>query len=326
MKDVCRTCVLYTSPFHCCYHEFLLTHNECSFGKCFFTTYCPHVNLESLKNKEKHLVEILNNTSKGIFQTPATSLPASFVPEVMPMRKERKIAMSIIKDMDIPAIAVSLQNFFFVTRETPLLRQARKCGLHNFFDYSGEIILTTDVKDRLCDRFVENPRYFKAIVEKLKPEYLTTFDTYTYSNIPACISRIKTLEAIHSSYELLDSNCKIIGLALGATPDQVYNHVQKLKELGCKVIAHPVYEFRRYADTYSIRWRVRLSKKLQGKVLLLSCSPGLTARMRVYANYYSSYSWFSSVSSKDKNSYKKRKAKLLRMIELGKKYSEQAYL
>lgn len=326
MKDVCKSCVLYFSPFHCCYHEFLLTQRECNFRKCFFTKYCPHVNLESFKTKERRLIEILKDTAKGVFRTAATSLPSSFIPEVMPMKKDRQEAMSIVRDMEIPIIAVSLQNFFRGTRETSLLRKARRLGLHNFFDYSGEIILTTDVKNRLCDKFLENTGYFRVLVEKLKPEYLTTFDTYTYSNIPACISRIKMLKAISSSYELLNLDCKIIGLALGATPDQVYSHVQTLIQLGCKIVAHPVYEFRKDADTYSIRWRVLLSKRLQEKVLLLSCSPGLTARMRVYANYYSSWSWFSSVSSKDKNAYRKRKAKLSRMITLGKKYSRQTRL
>lgn len=326
MKDVCRSCVLYFSPFSCCYHEFLLTQKECNFRKCFFTKYCPHINLESFKDKERRLIETLEETAEGVFRTPATDLASSFIPEVMPMRKDRQAAMSIIRDLEIPIIAVSLQNFFRGTRETSLLRQARRLGLHDFFDYSGEIILTTDVEDRLCDKFLANTTYFKVLAEKLKPEYLTTFDTYTYSNIPACISRIKMLEAVVSSYELLNEDYKIIGLALGATPDQMYRHVQTLIQLGCRIIAHPVYEFRKDADTHSIRLRVLLSKRLQQKVLLLSCSPGLTARMRVFANYYSSWSWFSSISSKDKNAYRKRKEKLSRMIGLAKKYAKQTYL
>jgi hypothetical protein len=242
------------------------------------------------------------------------------------MGKDNQEALSIAKDIDVPIIAVSLQNFFRGTHETLLLRRARQSGLHHFFGYSGEIILTTDVKDRLCDLFVENPDYFRAMAEQLKPDYLTTFDTYTYSNVPACIARIKILEVMLSSYRLMDLSCKIVGLALGATPDQVYNHVEVLTKLGCKIIAHPVYEFRKEADTDSIRWRILLSKKLGAKVLLLSCSPGLTARRRVYSDYYSSWSWFSSVSSRDGNAHRKRRTKLLRMISLAKKCSEQAHL
>jgi hypothetical protein len=282
--------------------------------------------MKSYKNKEEHLLRALNEMSGIFFQNAATSLPIHFIPEIMPMEGDHKRAISIAKDVDVPMIAVSLQNFFRGTHETVLLRKARKNGLHQFFDYSGEIVLTTDVKDRLCDRFTENLNYFTAIVEQLKPNYLTTLDAYTYANIPAGIARIKMLEAQLSMRHLMKLDCKIVGLALGATPDQVYNYVDVLTKLGCKIIAHPVYEFRKKADNDSIRWRIWLSRKLGAKVLLLSCSPGFTYRMRVYSDYYSTWSWFSSVSSKDRKAHRKRRANLLRMIELAKKCSEQAKL
>jgi hypothetical protein len=326
MKDVCKSCVLCRSPFQCCYHEFSLTQRECNFAKCFFTPYCAHANLKAFKNREKQLLKALNETSGVHFHNAATSLPRHFIPEIMPMKKDQQRALSIIRDVHVPIIAMSLQNFFRGTSETIMLRKARKKGLHQFFEYSGEIVLTTDVKDRLCDRFVENPNYFKAIIEQLKPDYVTTFDTYTYANIPGSVARLKMLEVQLSMRHLMDLDCKIIGLALGATPDQVYDYVDLLRKLGCKIIAHPVYEFRKKADTDSIRWRIWLSRKLGAKVLLLSCSPGFTYRMRVYSDYYSTWSWFSSVSSKDRNAHRKRRTKLLQMIRLAKKCSEQAKL
>jgi hypothetical protein len=326
MKGICKSCVQCRPPFQCCYHEFLLTQRECNFAKCFFTPYCPHANMESYKDKEEHLLKTLNEMSGIFFQNAATNLPTHFIPEIMPMNNDRKRAISIAKNVDSPIIAVSLQNFFRGTRENLLLRKARKNGLHRFFDYSGEIVLTTDVKDRLCDRFTENPRYFRTIVEQLKPNYLTTLDTYTYANIPASIARIKMLEARLSMRHLVELDCGIIGLALGATPDQVFSYVDILMKLGCKIIAHPVYEFRRKADTDSIRWRTWLSRKLGAEVLLLSCSPGFTHRMRVYSDYYSTWSWFSSVSSKDRDAHRKRRTKLQKMMDLANKCSEQAEL
>jgi hypothetical protein len=282
--------------------------------------------MKSYTEKQKQSIEALQNDALGTFQNPATKLPASFIPEVMPTKTERQPAISIIKEVNVPIIAVSLQNFFNRVRETPLLTQARKVGLKDFFNYSGEIILTTDVNDRLCDKFIENVHYFRTIVENLKPDYFTTFDTYTYSNVPACIARIKMQQALHSSNKLLDSESKVIGLSLGATPDQIYHYVEELKKMGCRIIAYPVYEFRRKNDTYSIRWRTFLSRKLDVKTLLLSCSPGASAPRKVYADYYSTYSWFTSINSTDPNVYKKRKRKLIRMIELGNKYSKQTCL
>jgi hypothetical protein len=244
----------------------------------------------------------------------------------MPMKKERQKAMSIVREANVRIIAVSLQNLFNRYKENILFRRVRAMGLHRFFDYSGEILLTTDVKDRLCDRFVENPSYFRDIVEQLKPDYLTTFDSYTYSNIPASISRVKMLEAQISMHSIMDLECKIIGLALGAAPDQIYDYVKLLTRQGCKIIAHPVYELRKQSDTSSIRWRVWLSRELGAKVLLLSCGPGLTSKRRVYSDYYSNWSWFTSVSSKDRRAFLKRKAKLLKTIELARQCSEQARL
>lgn len=326
LKGLCRSCVLCRPPFQCCYQEFSLTRRECNFSRCPFSSFCPHANLKSFKSRDQDMAKTLDILSGNHFKNTAVRLPSHFIPEIMPMRQERQEAISIAKSAKVPLIAVSLQNFFHGIHETILLREARKRGLHKFMDYSGEIILTTDVKDRLCDHFVQSPVYFRTIVEQLRPDYLTTFDTYTYNNIPAGIARIKMLEVASSLGHLMDSEAKIIGLAVGSTPDQVFSYVEFLTRLGCKIIAQPVYEFRRKADTDSIRWRIWLTRELGAKVFLLSCSPGFTARRRVYADYYSSWSWFSSVSSRDKVEYKKRRAKLLRMLTLSKKCSEQAKL
>lgn len=152
--------VTHLPPFQCCYQEFLLTKRECNFGRCFFTKYCPHANIKSFYEKQKEALELLERDQKTIAENPATCLPAKFVPEVMPMKKESQQALAILKEVKTPIIAVSLQNFFNGVRETSMLTRARRDGLNKFFDYSGQILLTTDVNDRLCDKFVENVNYF----------------------------------------------------------------------------------------------------------------------------------------------------------------------
>ncbi len=293
MQAVCKSCVLHIPPYQCCYQEFLLTGRECNFRKCYFSRVCPHADPEGFKNKEFLLSKALGGQTNRTFRNIATSFPSAFIPEVMPMKKEARDAIKIVKDVRVPIIAVSLQNFFQGIHEKLALDRARKVGLHKFFDFPGEIILTTDVKDRLCDWFAENPPYFKMLVEQLEPNYVTTLDTYTHSNLPACISRLKMMEATLSTNNLINLKSKIIGLSLGATPVQVYDYSNALMKMGCKIIAHPVYEFRKAADTDSIRWRLRISQYLEAKTLLLSCGAGVSSRMRVYSNYYSTWSWFS---------------------------------
>lgn len=282
--------------------------------------------MDFFKTKEELLLKAVNLTPQPCFKNPAQALPAAFIPEIMPFKKQGEKAISIAKEVNVPIISVSMQNFFIGTRETLMLTRARKSGLHKFFNYSGEILLTTDVHDRLCDHFAENNYYFGKLVAQLKPDYITTLDTYTYYNVPASISRLKIQEAILSSRTLIDSDAKTIGLALGATPYQMYTHVKSLMEMGCKIIAYPVYEFRKSGDNDSVRWRLRISQKLGVKSLLLSCSAGVTSRWRVYSDYYSTWSWFSSISSKDPSSFDKREKKLQKMVELGKNCSEQQVL
>ncbi len=326
MQAVCKSCVLYIPPYQCCYQEFLLTRRECNFRKCYFSRVCPHADPQAFKNKEFLLSNSLGEQTNNVFRNVATAFPSAFIPEVMPMKKEAQDAISIAKDVKVPIIAVSLQNFFRGIDETLALRRARKLGLHQFFGFSGEIILTTDVKNRLCDWFAENPHYFKMLLEQLEPNYVTTLDTYTHSNVPACISRLKMMETTLSTNNFLNLKTKIIGLSLGATPKQVYDYTTLLMKMGCKIIAHPVYEFRKTADTDSIRWRLRISQKLGAKTLLLSCGAGVSSRMRVYSDYYSTWSWFSSINSRIIQTREKRMLKLKKMMKLGKGCSEQSHL
>lgn len=323
IKDLCQSCVLVCHPFQCCYQEFLLTQRECNYAKCLSGKACPHKGLTEFKNRLLAASKALNESGDIRFKNPATMLPSAFIPEIMPMKKERIEAISIAKNVGVPIIAVSMQNFFRGTHETLFLRKAKQIGLHRFFNYSGEIVLTTDVHDRLCDCLVEYPQYFQGLVEQLNPDYVTTLDTYTHSNVPACVARVKMLEAVLSSRVLLDLKSKVIGLALGATPFQVYTHVDSLMKMGCRIVAFPVFEFRKFADNDSIRWRLRISQKLCAKSLLLSCSAGVSCRMRVYSNYYSTWSWFSSISSKVSNAHEKRRLRLRKMLEFGKSCSEQ---
>ena len=325
LKNLCQDCVLDSYPFQCCYQEFLLTKKNCDFEKCFFKKICPHSNLDLFKVKETVLLKAVEEQHQMSFNNPALTLPGAFIPEVMPF-KQGHTALAIAKKVNAPIVAVSLQNFFQGRDETLMLRKARRYGLHKFFNYSGQILLTTDVRDRLCDYFTESTYYFRKLVDELKPDYVTTLDTYTYSNVPAAIARLKTQEAMLSSMALIGLDSKTIGLALGATPCQVYFHVKSLKDMGCKIIAYPVYELRKYAENDSIRWRLRISQKLGVKSLLLSCSAGVSSRMRVYSDYYSTWSWFSSISSKDPCANDKRKKRLQRMVELGKNCSKQKIL
>jgi len=299
---------------------------ECDLARCSFHKYCP-----ASKGK-KYIHELINNLScefssksqKGLaFQEVASSLPSAYIPEVRPVGREKDEAIRVVKELDIPIIAVSLSKFYRGLTETSSLRRALRAGLHKFMRFEGKILLSTDVQDPLCDKFTNNPRYFKRIAENLTPDYITTLDTYSYYNIPACISRIKMLQILVADYDLVDLTMKVIGLVVGGGVRQVLQCALQLQRMGCGVICYPVYEMRRYHDTYSIRARTEVLKTTGAPVALLSCTPGTRKNERVYANYYSSLSWFSMIGKHTKVNFS-RKEKLSKLIKLAQECSKQA--
>ena len=153
-------------------------------------------------------------------------------------------------------------------------------------------MLTTDVRDRLCDFFLDKPDYFVEMVNALAPEYLTTFDSYTYNDIPTYISEIGICRTLIGLEYLEQTDAKLIGLVLGSNSSQVLAHSRKLVSAGIKLLAYPSYEFRRQRMDEVLGSRLRLLHHyLTLPVLALSCSAN-PARRTIQAEYYSSLSWF----------------------------------
>jgi len=324
--ELCEYCVMETYPFSCCYQQRQATDVECDLARCSFHKYCPaSKGKEYIRELAKNVSDDFSTKSRNgsTFQEVASSLSSPYIPEVRPMGREKDEAIRIVKESGIPVIAVSLSKFYRGVTETSSLRKALKAGLHKFMGFEGEILLSTDVQNPLCDKFTQNPRYFKRIAENLSPDYLTTLDTYSYYNIPACISRIKMLQILAANHALMDLTMKVIGLVVGGAVRQVLQCARQLQRMGCRVVCYPVYEMRRSHDTYGIRARTEILKTTGLPVALLSCTPGTRKTERVYANYYSSFSWFS-IFGKQTQPHLKRKERLIKLIKLAQECSRQA--
>jgi hypothetical protein len=222
----------------------------------------------------------------------AHSFNSHFIPEVKLADRDRAKALEIVRRLEVPIIAVSLGEFFDGTRKLKRFYRAQAVGLHKFLGFDGDMILTTDVSDSLCEYFLRRPKELKRTVNTLLPTFVTTPDTSCYHNLPATVSRYNIDRAIVATADLAETATEVVGLALGSNSLQLLDHVKILKKIGCAIIAVPLYEFRRSRQTDIARHRIKLVKSESGAaVFALSCTPW-NGRNLIRAKYYSSWSWF----------------------------------
>jgi len=156
--------------------------------------------------------------------------------------------------------------------------------------FEGHILLTTDVRDKLCEHFLRYPLKLRYDIEGLDPTYVTTLDASTYYNVPAAVSLFNIYRTIIALGNLTGIKSHFIGLTLGSNTLQLLWHGKTLLSLGCNILATPLYELRRSGHHDLARHRVDKLRELGAKVLALSCSPS-RGRKLVRADYYSSWSW-----------------------------------
>lgn len=230
----------------------------------------------------------------------AASLHFPFIPEVKLGPRDRTRSLSIIRKLEVPIIAISLGEFYNGTRALRRLAAARRQGLSSYLCFDGRILLTTDVRDSLCEHFLRNPVELRHDIEALDPTYVTTPDASTYYNVPASISLLNICRTVGILEKLVDVKSKFVGLALGSNTPQLLWHARILLSIGCNVLATPLYELRRSGHDDLARHRVDRLRGLGAKVLALSCSPSRGKKL-VRADYYSSWSW-SAFKTGDKMS------------------------
>jgi hypothetical protein len=275
LAAICGTCNASEAPWECCFWD------EKVGGRCRFHDspfHVPHRTLlsrdwaESLTSIKLEADSVLDRVR---VKSPET-LPSTFLPEVKLASQDKSRAMAIIREANVPIIAISLGEFYHGTR---MLRRrlqiARTIGLRRFLHFDGQVLLTTDFPDELCEYFLGRPQELRANVEGLNPDFVTTPDSSCYHNIPAAISLRNIRRAIIATEYLAGTDAQLIGLALGSNTEQLVQHSQFLTRLGCRILAVPLYEFRRLGLHELARHRITW----KGDRLVL-------------ADYYSSWSWF----------------------------------
>ena len=253
------------------------------------------------------------------------SLRTRYIPQI-PITSNTRKAIRLVKKADLAAIAISLNDFFTQNGELNVFfGKAKNAKLHGYLDYDEDIILTTDMRDPLCDKLSADR--LARIVGCLQPDCVTTFDTYCYDDQPSFITQMKMVEALKKTCAAVDRiDLDVLGLALGP-PNELFKWYSRcLVETGVKNLSIPCYEQRvRGRKTQHVR---AISKRIKflktsfpdTRIILLSVSPSRASRV-FSADYYSSLSWFMP---KEKNPVKKNKMRLERLLRYKKQSTEYA--
>ena len=298
--------------------------------ECERNCTCKNLCHSRPERKQEALRIDLNNAPQFIvgkrFQKVCNGLPDRYIPEVKPYPDEMKKAIELTKKTGFKSLLISFSHF--LTKKGKFNREFFKVkkagGLHNYLNFNGKIVLVTDLLDTLCDAL--NVERLCISVTLLKPDYITTFDTYYYDDQPMFITQIKMLETLQKTVALYDKlDVPVIGLAVGPSNELFKWYTHCLIKLGCKILAIPCFESRSRGSKKSgvkkIAKRILMVKDIdsEAQILLLSCSP---SRPRAYgADYYSSYSaWWIM---KGKNANQKRMEKLEAYKKVAKEYSKQ---
>jgi len=313
----------------CCYHKYLEGEINCR-HTCICRPLC-----KSSANKREKAIEIDFNeipefVKVGRIKNPCIGIPASsrYIPQIPVRLREAKNALKLVDEAELDAIAISLGDFFTPNGDfNKYYREAKIRKLHNYLDYDGYILLTTDIKDFLCDQLSRSKLI--DMIYSLEPNGVTTYDTYCYDDQPSFVTQIKMVEALKGTRETFDElNTEAIGLAIGP-PNKLFEWYSScLVEMGGKVLAIPCYEVRvrgkKQERVGPISHRIKFLRDNfpSAEIILLSVSASRAFKV-FSADYYSSLTWFIV---KEKNRVRKNKLRLERLLrykQLTKKYGSQ---
>jgi hypothetical protein len=253
------------------------------------------------------------------------SLRTRYIPQI-PVTSDARKAIGLVRKAELAAVAISLNDFFTQNGElNEFFRKAKSAKLHGYLNYDDDIILTTDMRDSLCDMLSADR--FAKIVNCLQPDCVTTFDTYCYDDQPSFITQMKMVEALKKTCTAVDRiDLDVLGLTLGPPNDLFEWYSRCLVEAGVKNLSIPCYEQRvrgrktQYVRAISKRIKFLKTSFPDTRIMLLSVSPSRASRV-FSADYYSSLSWFMP---KEKDPVKKNNMRLERLLRYKRQSTEYA--
>lgn len=282
---------------NCCYWRYFKGTHSCE-NKLDCMKYCRNYNYKLLSD-EIDLAEC--NFSYLKFKKPYNErIKDKFIPR---LELSKYQLINDIKKAGIDTIAISALEFFTPkSKFTKITRKIRTVnGIHNYLDFDGNIILTTNMLDSMCD--VLSSDLYLRLIKAIKPDIITTFDTYYYDDQPYFITKLKLYETIKKNMELAHKTDKpVIAMSIGSYSNLFTWFNSTLFQMGCQYYMIPCYYFpfdykngiKRIPDKVSILKQI--DEKI--KIILIGASPIKTRKLYLINNFSSGLT-----VNKSKNKY-----------------------
>ena len=256
-------------------------------------------------------------------RTPLNKFNVNYYP-ILQIESKKTLSeqLKLIKKLDFPAIVISLQKLVSPVEEC-CIKKIYYRDLHDFLDYDGEIVLTTNIQNRYCKILMDKSENIPEMLKTLNPDVITTLDADFYLNHPTFIQLLQLDKIFKTNDQISAVNIKQIGL-VPPIPEPLFG-IALLSQLmkNHKTIAIPFQEFNRHrfekrrnkltAKQFQrriISYCLSYYSKFKFKYILLSTSPS----KGIYANSFSSMSWLSKTGDWEKREKNlknyRRKAKI----------------
>lgn len=230
---------------------------------------------------------------------PCNSFSSHFIPsfDISPIQKAKE-QIEIIKKVNLDAISLRLSSIISNSPKK-IIKDNYRVDLHQLLDFEGKIMLTTNIRDSICEKLLNNVDKFIEELIILKPDIITTFDANFYIDQPLFITLYQMFRILKANERLKDLDIYQIFLA----PPLVYPFFEIMIELALKLnykaIGIPLLEInrdrlKRYRSDLinSLNW---FKMKNNFKSMLISTNPN----SKLLVDCFSSQSWVKIKNGKN---------------------------
>lgn len=247
-----------------------------------------------------------------------------FIPtiDISPIKKAQD-QINIIRKVELDAISISLSGLIS-SNKNKIIKDNFKVDLHNLLDFDGKIMLTSNIRDNLCEKLLKNSDRYIEELKILKPDIITTFDANFYIDQPLFITLYQMSRILKANGVLGKTNIEQICLIPPIVHPFFEIMIDKALQLNYKVLGVPLLEINR-DKIYRYRAKIVNSlnwfkEKKKFKSLLISTNP----KSSLLVDYFCSQSWVKIKNGKNLTE-KERARKLERRLIESVNKSKNAY-
>lgn len=284
----------------------------CNIVKCISIKDCKAFRNRVLNDSYLPKVEKYFDNIRPI-NHPLQKLDDYFIPRIeVRTRKSLKNQIKIVNKCKINTISVSLQDLLSPNNPRSIKSNFAQ-DLHHLFDFHKKIILSLNIRDKLCKFLLEHLEIIPKIFKILNPDITTTLDANFYIDQPFFITALQLNKILKGNIIIERLKIQKIGLVPPSMSPFFEITLLSILKRNYSVVAIPLLEINKYSRVIHNIFREGLMKqiykiqsKLKFKFLLISTNPS----KKLYPDYFSGLSWWIPSKNNQKRILHKSQQKL----------------